>query len=38
MKPELAENGRLALDMFTKEFNKPCGCQYRAYRLILMDI
>ena len=35
---EDACDGKVALDKFTKELNKPCGCINRAYRLIFMDI
>ena len=33
-----ASNGKIALEKFEQEFNKPCGCVNRAYRLIFMDI
>ena len=35
---EDASDGKVALEKFTKELQKPCGCINRAYRLILMDI
>ena len=35
---EIAENGLEALNMFQKELEKPCGCELRAYRLIIMDL
>ena len=35
---EDASDGKVALDKFTKELKKPCGCINRAYRLIFMDI
>ena len=33
-----ASDGKIALDKFKQEFDKPCGCINRAYRLIFMDI
>ena len=35
---EDACDGKVALEKFKKELNKPCGCINRAYRLIFMDI
>lgn len=33
-----ALNGKIALDMFKKGFEKKCGCNDRAYKLIFMDL
>ena len=35
---EIAVDGQIAVDMYTKAINKPCGCDLRAYRLIIMDL
>ena len=38
LEPDEAHNGKIALEMFQKEFEKPCKCDNRGYKLILMDI
>jgi CheY-like chemotaxis protein len=35
---EEANNGLVALEKFKEGLNRPCGCQNRAYKLILMDL
>ena len=33
-----ASNGKQAVDMFTQLLSKPCGCRFRTYILVLMDL
>jgi CheY-like chemotaxis protein len=33
-----ALDGKEAVKKFKREFEKPCGCPNRAYRMIFMDI
>ena len=35
---EKAQNGLQAVNMFINAYKKPCKCQNRGYKLILMDI
>ena len=35
---DIAANGKEAVDMYKQGLDKPCKCQLRAYRLIIMDI
>jgi len=35
---DIAQNGEIAVKMFTDGFEKSCECPDRAYRLIFMDI
>ena len=33
-----AKNGKIALEMYKKGFDKKCKCPDRAYKLIFMDL
>ena len=35
---EEAINGKIGYEMFKKGFDKPCGCEDRAYKLVFMDL
>ena len=35
---EEAPNGKIGYEMFKEGFDKPCGCEDRAYKLVFMDI
>ena len=35
---EQALNGQLAVDAYKEGFDRPCGCENRAYKLIFMDV
>lgn len=35
---EEAQNGEIAVEMFTKGVQKECKCINRAYKLVFMDI
>ena len=35
---ETAPNGKVAIEMYLDAFMRPCGCEYRAFKLILMDL
>jgi hypothetical protein len=36
--PDEACDGDVAVEMFKKGLEKPCGCPNRAYKLIFMDL
>jgi len=38
IKPDEAQNGQIAIEMYERALNLPCKCQNRVYKLILMDI
>jgi CheY-like chemotaxis protein len=38
IKPDEAQNGKIAVEMFQNAMQKSCKCPNRAYKLILMDI
>ena len=31
-------NGKLAVEAYKEGFDRPCGCENRAYKLIFMDV
>lgn len=35
---DVAVNGKQALDKYTEGLNKPCMCEHRTYKLIIMDV
>ena len=35
---EEAPNGKIGYEMFKEGFDKPCGCENRAYKLVFMDL
>jgi CheY-like chemotaxis protein len=38
MRPEEAQNGEIAVQMFSEAMAKRCRCNNRGYKLIFMDI
>jgi CheY-like chemotaxis protein len=38
IRPDEAQNGEIAVEMFKTALSKDCDCNNRAYKLILMDI
>lgn len=38
IKPEEAQNGEIAVQMYKEAMKKECKCKNRAYKLIFMDI
>ena len=35
---EEAPNGKIGYEMFKEGFDKQCGCEDRAYKLVFMDL